>query len=215
MLRVGPLAIVAMLIAAAGSFVPFSAMAGPEQSEEPEVVVVTLPSRSQLASPSASSDPTAGPLSQVAIAREAQKELRRLGCYEGESSGIWTPSSRLAAQRFVDRVNAKLPTDKPDEFLLALLRDQSGAICSQCLRDEALDASGRCMPVALISKPATPRSIVTSALSDTPSTDRPLADQTQAPPQTTTTRRPIRSTRIAGKSWNRWIRKVDRALGLY
>ena len=153
------------------------------------------------------------PLSQFAIAREAQKELRRLGCYEGESSGIWTPSSRLAAQRFVDRVNAKLPADKPDEILLALLRGQSGAICGQCQRHEALDPSGRCMPAALI-KASTP-SIATYSTSDSRRADQAPADQTPTLPETTGSRRPMRPTNTATKSWSRWIKKVDRTLGLY
>ena len=212
MLRVGPVAFVASLIAAANSFVPFAATAEPEHSEQPDPVVVTLPSRAQLASPGAPSHP--GPLSQFAIAREAQKELRRLGCYEGESSGIWTPSSRLAAQRFVDRVNAKLPADKPDEILLALLRDQSGAICGQCQRDEARDPSGRCMPTALI-KASTPRSLATYSTSDSRRADQAPADQTETLRETTPSRRPLRPTDSATKSWSRWIKKVDRAIGLY
>ena len=213
MLRVSPVAFVAMLIAAANSFVPFAATAGPEHSEQPDPVVVTLPSRAQLASPGAPSDLVV-PLSQFAIAREAQKEMRRLGCYEGESSGIWTPSSRLAAQRFVDLVNAKLPADKPDEILLALLRDQSGAICGQCQRGEARDPSGRCMPTALI-KASTPRSLATYSTSDSRRADQGPADQTETLPETTPSRRPLRPTDSATKSWSRWIKKVDRTLGLY
>ena len=215
MLRVGPLAFVAMLVAAAEGLVPFAATAGPEQAEQLDPVVVTLPSRAQFPSPGAPSDSTVGPLSQFAIAREAQKELRRVGCYEGENSGIWTPSSRLAAQRFVDRVNAKLPTDKPDEILLALLRDQSGAVCGQCQRDQALDPSGRCMPTALITKASTPRSIATDSTSDNVRTDRTPADQTAIPPDPTGSRRPLRAANTATKSWSLFIKKVDRALGLY
>jgi hypothetical protein len=156
-----------------------------------------------------------GPLSQFAIAREAQNELRRVGCYEGESSGIWSLSSRLAAERFVDRVNAKSPTDKPDEILLALLRDQSGAICGQCQRDQALDPSGRCTPSALITKASTPRAIAADSTSDNVRTDRAPADQTQTPQYTTASRRSLRPANTATKSWSRLIKKVDRALGLY
>jgi hypothetical protein len=154
-------------------------------------------------------------LSQFAIARQAQEELRRLGCYEGESTGMWTASSRSAAQRFVDRVNAKLPTDKPDEALLALLRDQSGAVCVQCQRNEALDDSGRCMPTALISKASSTRPIVIDPPSDIVRSDRTLADQPQSPPDTTTSRGPSRSGNNPTKPWGRFISKIDRALGLY
>src|SRR5437868_6554757 len=80
MLRVGPVAFVASLIAAANSFVPFAATAEPEHSEQPDPVVVTLPSRAQLASSGAPSD--LGPLSQFAIAAELTKgrRIRRRLC---------------------------------------------------------------------------------------------------------------------------------------
>jgi hypothetical protein len=212
--RAGSLALIAMMVAAAESLVPISATAGSEQSEPVDPVIVTLPSRAQFPSLGPRSDPTVGPMSQFAIAREAQKELRRVGCYEGESTGIWSLSSRLAAQRFVDRVNAKLPTDKPDEILLALLRDQSGAICGQCQRDQAVDPSGRCMPTALITKSSTPRSIATDPTSDNVRSDRASADQTQTPPDTAASRRSLRPANTATKSWSGFIKKVDRALGL-
>jgi hypothetical protein len=213
MLRAGLVAFIAILVTAADGLVPFYATAGPEHSEPPDPVVVTLPSRAQFPSTGAPSDPTRGSLSQFAIAREAQKELHRLGCYDGESSGIWTPSSRLAAQRFVDRVNAKLPTDKPDEILLALLRDQTGVICGQCQRDQALDRSGRCMPTALISKASTPRSIAVDSTSENVRIDSAPADQTLNSPETPARRRPLRPTNT--KSWSHFIKKVDRELGLY
>jgi hypothetical protein len=214
--RLGLVAIIAIVTAAAEGFVPYAATAGPEQADQPDPVVVTLPGRAQFASPGAASDPTVGPLSQFAIVRETQKELRRLRCYEGENNGTWTPASRSAAQRFVDRVNAKLPTDKPDEILLALLRDQSDAVCGQCQRNEALDASDRCVPAALISKVSTPRPIATSSIADGPRADPAPADQTQASPETAAARRTLRSTNAEKtKYWSRWIKKVDRALGLY
>lgn len=211
--KAGSLALIAMLVAAAESLVPFSATAGPEHTEPLDPVVVTLPARAQYPSPGAQSDPTTGPLSQFAIAREAQKELRRVGCYDGEGTGIWSPSSRLAAQRFVDRVNAKLPVDKPDEILLALLRDQSDAICSQCHPGQALDASGRCMPTALVAKASTPRTIATASTLDTQGQRAP-ADLVQTPQPATASRRPVRPAYTATKSWSRFIRKVDKALGL-
>jgi hypothetical protein len=215
MLRVGPVVFIAMLVALAEGLAPFSATAGPEHVEQLDPVVVTLPSRAHFPAAGAGSDLTVGPLSPFAIAREAQKELRRVGCYEGDSSGIWTPSSRLAAQRFVDRVNAKLPTDKPDEILLALLRDQSGVICGQCQRDQAFDPSGRCMPTALITKTSAPRSIATDSTLDNMRADRAPADQTQPPLDSTATRQPLHPANGAAKSWSRFIKKVDRALGLY
>src|SRR5215468_10206272 len=59
------------------------------------------------------------------IGRELQKELKRVGCYGGELNGVWTTSTRQAMAAFTDRVNAKLPTNKPDSILLALVRGYS------------------------------------------------------------------------------------------
>jgi hypothetical protein len=204
-----------MLVGVAECLLPHSVTAESGRTEQLEPVVVTLPSRAKRPSSGEPGDATVGPLPPIALAREVQKELRRVGCYEGESSGIWTPSSRLAAQRFVDRVNARLPTDKPDEFLLGLLRDQSDGICGQCKRDETLDPSGRCMPTALISKAAPPRSIAADPASDSVRSDRTPAEQAQSLPDATVSRRPLRPADTATKSWSRIIKKVDRALGLY
>jgi hypothetical protein len=158
-------------------------------------------------------------MSQFWIAREAQKELHRVGCYEGDVSGIWTPSSRLAAQRFIDRVNAKLPIDKPDEVLLALLRDQSGFVCGQCQPNQTLDAAGRCIPTALINRAPRSRSTATEPASDTLRPERPPPDQVQAVPESenAAASRLSSSQAYSGttKSWQGFIKKVDRALGLY
>src|SRR5690349_13734274 len=51
------------------------------------------------------------------LGRELQRELARVGCYEGERNGIWTPATRKAMKAFTDRVNATLPTEEPDYIL--------------------------------------------------------------------------------------------------
>jgi hypothetical protein len=214
----GSLALIAMLIGLAGGVVPFSATAEPEHTTQAPVVV-TIPQRAQLPLPAAPAVSAVGLIAPLSLAREAQNELRRLGCYEGETSGMWTPSSRLAAQRFVDRVNAKLPIDKPDEVLLALLRDQSGFVCGQCQPDQTLDAAGRCIPTALINRAARSRSTATELTSDALRPERPLLDQVQAVPERENTAASRRSSLqpYSGttKSWQGFIQKVDRALGLY
>jgi hypothetical protein len=67
----------------------------------------------------------------VAAARALQRELTRHGCYSGDIDGDWGPASRYAAATFIQAVNAKLPTDKPDSILLALARGHQGPSCTQ------------------------------------------------------------------------------------
>ena len=73
--------------------------------------VVTLPpaasSRDVAAVPQPAADmPSAGP----ALVRELQRELTRVGCYDGAINGAWTEPSRQALRAFIEHVNAKLPT---------------------------------------------------------------------------------------------------------
>ena len=71
------------------------------------------------------------PKMSVAATRALQRELKRHGCYAGEADGDWGPASRYAAAIFTAAVNAKLPVDKPNEFLLALSRNHHDPVCTQ------------------------------------------------------------------------------------
>ncbi|HSR80644.1 MAG TPA: putative peptidoglycan binding domain-containing protein, partial [Hyphomicrobiaceae bacterium] len=84
-------------------------------------VVVTLAPRSGDAAPSRTA---VIPRDRDSLARELQKELRRVGCYEGELNGVWTPATRRAMKTFTDRVNATLPVDEPDAVLFAMVQSQ-------------------------------------------------------------------------------------------
>jgi hypothetical protein len=128
-----------------------------------EAVVVTLPQRVQPPAPQPAARPPPerpqpsigpGPMSDpAALTRTLQRELKRVGCYEGDVSGVWSPASRAAMKAFVDRVNASLPVDRPDPILLALVQAHQGYACSEaCPAGEARNADGRCLPIAIISK---------------------------------------------------------------
>jgi hypothetical protein len=131
----------------------------------PEAVVVTLPPRAAPA-PQPATRPKPGP-SQVglsragsgpmsdpaALARTLQRELKRVGCYDGEIGGVWNGASRAAMKAFTERVNAALPVDSPDPVLLALVQAHQGRACGgACPTGEALSADGRCLPVAILGK---------------------------------------------------------------
>jgi len=149
-------------------------------SPPPPAIVVSLPQRVDQASrapvePLRTSD---GPL-----ARRVQQELQRVGCYDRELNGIWTTSSRMATQDFMERVNARLPIDKPDEALLSLLQNQTGVVCSKsCPSDQTIDAAGRCSPVAtknanLSSSTETFSTVVTGSIPGPRHVSQPSAEE--------------------------------------
>ena len=63
------------------------------------------------------------------LARDLQRELRRVGCYDGRIEGSWGPGSRRAMAGFVAKMNASLPVEEPDYILLSLLRGQRAQVC--------------------------------------------------------------------------------------
>lgn len=69
------------------------------------------------------------PQSELALAIEIQMNLVRLGCYSGTPDGRWTKPVRNAMERLNSRLNAVLPTERPDDALLALARSQSARVC--------------------------------------------------------------------------------------
>lgn len=73
------------------------------------------------------------PQSEFALAVAIQKNLVRLGCYSGTPDGRWTKPVRNAMERLNSRLNAVLPTEKPDDALLALARSQTARVCGSKL----------------------------------------------------------------------------------
>jgi hypothetical protein len=94
-------------------------------------VIVVVPPRPTAASPTAA--PHAGlprASDKAALARELHKELKRVGCYDGDLTSTWTNTSRQAMRRFTDSVNAKLPLEEPDVVLLRLVQSQARRVCA-------------------------------------------------------------------------------------
>jgi peptidoglycan hydrolase-like protein with peptidoglycan-binding domain len=89
------------------------------------------------------------------LAQELQRELARVGCYDGQINGVWTASTRQAMKAFLERVNATLPVDQPDGVLLALVQGQRVKTCgTPCPSGQAFTEDGRCMPTAILSREA-------------------------------------------------------------
>jgi len=96
--------------------------------DEPTVVVV--PPRPAASQPLTAAGIVLKAADRPGLARELQKELKRVGCYEGEVTGAWSAAARQAMRRFTERVNAKLPVDEPDLVLLKLVQGQPGRVCT-------------------------------------------------------------------------------------
>ena len=95
------------------------------------------------------------PVDRAGFARELQRELARVGCYDGEINGAWTTSTRQAMKAFIERVNAALPTNHPDAVLLTLVRGHGGKACgTSCPAGQGRADTGRCVPTAILQREA-------------------------------------------------------------
>jgi hypothetical protein len=165
-------------------------------------VVVTVPARATAvpppqAAPRQPPQATASPRDPASLARQLQSELRRVGCYDGELSGVWTPRTRAAMKAFTDRVNASLPVDKPDQILLALVQNHQGVACvpppvlaKAPAKPEPpeTDAAPKPVPVPAVVPPiaAIAPKILAPPPNAPPAASQPptaRVDPTQAPPQ--------------------------------
>jgi hypothetical protein len=128
-----------------------------------EGVVVLVPPRA----PAAAAIPAAPPHAwdRAGMARELHKELKRVGCYDGEVTGSWTSSSRQAMRRFTESVNARLPFEEPDLVLLRLLQSHKHVVCG-CRSGSASAAA--CPETAGVANP--PKKSPGEAVADTAST---------------------------------------------
>lgn len=120
--------------------------------------------------------PKSIPGDPVSLTRELQRELRRVGCYDGEINGSWTPASRRAMKVFTDRVNASLPTDRPDYILLRLVQSSPERTCGAgCPSGQSMSDSGRCLPGALLAQAARRGQPTLPATSGRANADRSVA----------------------------------------
>ena len=87
------------------------------------------------------------------LVRSLQTELKRLGCYSGDTDGNWGGGSKRAMLVFMDRVNASLPVAQPDYIQLTLLQAQTASVCGRdCPKGQAQANDGRCVPAAILAR---------------------------------------------------------------
>lgn len=109
----------------------------------------------------------------VSLTRGVQKELKRAGCYGGPVNGVWNGATRAAMGAFTTRVNARLPIDRPDPVLLALLETHRGTTCAPGGSKETL-ARAENTPTARMQDAA--RLTPVALESDAPRATKPDAD---------------------------------------
>ena len=108
---------------------------------------------------------------RLPLTQQLQRELARVGCYDGQINGVWTPATRRALKAFMDRINAALPTEAPDRIQLTLVEAARERVCGvACPAGETL-AEGRCIPNVVLAG----RKFAPNALPANPRAD-------QAPP---------------------------------
>jgi hypothetical protein len=111
------------------------------------------------------------PRGRDAIGRQLQKELKRVGCYEGELNGVWTTSTRQAMKAFIDRVNAVLPIVEPDSILLTLVKGHPDKVCGvPCPAGQSLSATGQCLLNGLLARTGGTKVAATTSKKSTPTT---------------------------------------------
>jgi hypothetical protein len=104
-----------------------------------------------------------GDEARIELVRDIQRELKRVGCYEGDVDGSWGSGSKRAIATFTERVNASLSIDEPDFILLTLLQGHNGQACGATCpagQTAASGSAGRCVPngvLAQTNKPAKDR----------------------------------------------------------
>jgi len=135
------------------------AIATSEDSDE-EIAVATVPQQMSGPAPALVALPQpvkkAMPTDFPSLAREIQRELRRVGCYRGEINGLWTAQTRTAMKAFVDDANAVLPVDQPDQVLLSLLQGEHGTACGpSCPAGQQQTADGACVAATVATNSAT------------------------------------------------------------
>jgi hypothetical protein len=146
-----------LCLASAGAIAGYTHYSG-VRGEAPPVFTVPQRVPEPPAKPAATVAPPASidPADRVALARALQRELKRVGCYQGEINGVWTTSSRMAMRAFTDRVNATLPIDTPDQVLLSLVQGHQEQACGAACPGGQTGENGACVPNAVLVKAKPP-----------------------------------------------------------
>jgi hypothetical protein len=132
------------------------------------------------------------------LVRDLQRELKRVGCYEGELNGVWAPAAKKAMAAFTERVNATLPLEEPDYILLTLVQGHIAQACGKaCPTGQGLGEAGKCMPQAIIAQRVrrTTDKAVTAAV-------EPTTPPAPRAPQSRVDKQPTPAPKTGASSWS-------------
>ena len=142
-----------LLAAASGAWRPVPPAGAPSRAERPSAAEIGIVSAVRV--PLLAQKPISSPGDQGSLAENLQRELARVGCYDGQINGVWMTSTRQAMTVFLERVNARLPVHQPDGVLLALVQGQRVTTCgTSCPSGQTLADDSRCVPTAILSRAA-------------------------------------------------------------
>lgn len=105
------------------------ALAVPTTAPEPEPVEPALKPLPASTAQAQYTRVLVSPADREMLARDIQRELRRIGCYRGDIDGTWGPQSRQAMGAFTAALKLRLPIDAPDEMMLRLVQGQPQRVC--------------------------------------------------------------------------------------
>jgi hypothetical protein len=114
---------------------PAAPLPAPQAPAEEVVVAVPLPDPVRV-------DPA---IDEVALARELQVELNRVGCDLGAPDGIWGRKSERALQLFSDRQGVTLASLDPSEALLDLVKATKSRVCPLVCSATQVEKNGACV----------------------------------------------------------------------
>ena len=132
------------------SSTPGAASANVAPAAEPVVVIVGQRRMPHPPAPATGGLPAKDPGSSASL---LQKELKRVGCYDGAVNGEWTLATKAAAKAFTDRVNARLPLHRPDPILLALVQGYKDKVCGAPCPPGQVLKQDQCLPTAILAQP--------------------------------------------------------------
>ena len=83
----------------------------------------------------------------LALARNLQTELRRVGCDPGNADGKWDNKSRDALKDFARLTKIAIPSDEPTNDALSALTQHKLRVCPLRCAANQKEANGRCVAV--------------------------------------------------------------------
>ncbi len=86
------------------------------------------------------------------LARALQRELKRVGCLDGEADGVWGEQSRSALKDFVRHAKLNVGTDEPNVSVLDAAQSRRERVCPLVCNDDEKAVGDRCVPT-VVNKP--------------------------------------------------------------